>query len=84
MRPRIHSIIVGTGSYLPTRNIRNADFLGHEFFDADGNRFDRPTAEIIEKFEKITGITERRWVTDDLVTSDIAFLAAQDALEQLR
>jgi 3-oxoacyl-[acyl-carrier-protein] synthase-3 len=61
--------------------VRNADFLNNEFFDADGKRFERPTREIIEKFEQITGIGERRYVTDDQVTSDIACLAASDALE---
>ena len=81
MSTRNRSIIVGTGSHLPARHVPNADFLGNEFYGADGERIDRPTAEIIEKFEAITGITERRWVPDDLVTSDIASLAAEDALQ---
>lgn len=75
------SIIIGTGSHLPTNTVGNADFLRHEFYGPDGIRIDRPTAEIIEKFESITGIIERRYVTDDLVTSDIASIAAEDALE---
>lgn len=75
------SIIIGTGSHLPTTTVGNADFLRHEFYGPDGIRIDRPTAEIIEKFESITGIIERRYVTDDLVTSDIASIAAEDALE---
>jgi 3-oxoacyl-[acyl-carrier-protein] synthase-3 len=79
--PLNRSVIVATGSYLPARNVPNSDFLGHEFYDADGSRIQRPTAEIVDKFEKITGIIERRWVTDDLVTSDIASLAAEDALQ---
>jgi 3-oxoacyl-[acyl-carrier-protein] synthase-3 len=74
------SVIVGTGSHLPERSVPNAHFLGNEFYDADGKRIERPTAEIIEKFEKITGISERRWVPDDLVTSDIAALAAREAV----
>jgi 3-oxoacyl-[acyl-carrier-protein] synthase-3 len=78
---QVRSIIGGTGSHLPTRIVPNADFLAHAFYDPNGSRIDRPTAEIIEKFEKITGITERRWVTGDLVTSDIAFFAADDALQ---
>ena len=44
-------------------------------------RFEVPRKEIIKKFEQITSITERRYVTDDLVTSDIAFYAATDAIE---
>jgi 3-oxoacyl-[acyl-carrier-protein] synthase III len=78
---RRRSVIVGTGSHLPTRKVANADFLDHEFYEEDGSRIDRPASEIIEKFQTITGIAERRWVTDDLVTSDIAAIAASDALE---
>jgi 3-oxoacyl-[acyl-carrier-protein] synthase-3 len=81
MRTPSRSVIVGTGSHLPARSIPNSDFLEHEFYGPDGTPIDRPAAEIIEKFEKITGITERRWVSDDLVTSDIAAIAANDALE---
>jgi len=77
----LHSIIRATGSYLPTRIIRNEDLLDSEFFDSTGAKFEKPTAEIIKKFEQITGITERRYVGDDLVTSDIAYLAAMDALK---
>jgi 3-oxoacyl-[acyl-carrier-protein] synthase-3 len=73
------SVVVGTGSYLPTRRVRNKHFLGNRFYDADGEVFSRPTGEIIDKFERISGIEERRYVTDDLVASDIAFLAAKDA-----
>jgi len=81
MSKNIYSIIVGTGSYIPTKRVPNEDFLGNEFYDSDGKLFDKTNDEIIEKFEKITGIKERRYVTDDLVTSDIAYYAAQDALE---
>jgi 3-oxoacyl-[acyl-carrier-protein] synthase-3 len=75
------SIITGTGSYIPERVVKNEDFLSHEFCDADGKRYSKSNSEIIKKFEGITGIKERRYVTDDLVTSDIAYLAAKDALE---
>lgn len=80
MGPPNWSIIVGTGSFVPTRSIPNTAFLEHEFYDSEGRRFEKPNSEIIEQFEKITGIRERRWITDDLVTSDIAYLAAEDAL----
>jgi len=36
---------------------------------------------VIDKFREITTIQERRYVTDDLVTSDIAYLAALAAIE---
>ncbi len=35
---------------------------------------------IIQQFEHITGIRERRYVTDDLMASDIAYFAAKEAL----
>ena len=37
--------------------------------------------EIIEKFQKITGIRERRYAKDELNTSDIAYLAAKEAIK---
>lgn len=75
-----NSIIIGSGSYLPTRNVSNAHFMEHVFFGQDGIKFPNGNNEIIRKFEHITGIYERRYVTDDLVASDIAFFAAEDAL----
>ncbi len=81
MSNRICTAIVGTGSYIPTQKIPNAYFLDHEFYDPDGKKYERSNEEIIEKFEAITGIKERRYVTDDLLTSDIAYEAAKDALE---
>ena len=75
-----YSVITGSGSYLPTRVIRNTDFLNNTFYDESGKQLGRPTEEIVRKFSEITGIYERRYVTDDLVASDIAFLAAADAI----
>ena len=74
------AVIVGSGSYIPTQKILNADFLDHTFYDADGKLLQKENEEIIRQFEHITGIQERRYITDDLNTSDIAYLAAKDAL----
>jgi len=74
------SIIIGTGCYIPTQNIHNEKFLTKKFYDSDGALIGKENVEIIEKFEKITDISERKYVTDDLVASDIAFFAAEDAL----
>ncbi len=81
MSKNIYTVIVGTGSYIPTKVVHNTDFLKNEFYDSIGKRIDKTNEEIIKKFEEITGITERRYVTDNLVTSDIAFQAARDTLE---
>lgn len=81
MNKNIYSIITGTGCYIPTNKIPNESFLNNEFYDANGDKFDKTNDEIINKLEEITGITERRYVSDELVTSDIAYFAAQKALE---
>tara|TARA_R110000796_G_scaffold67449_2_gene154634 strand:- start:60368 stop:61426 length:1059 start_codon:yes stop_codon:yes gene_type:complete len=72
--------ITGTGSYIPSVLTTNTNFSSHEFLNEDGTPFKYPNEVIIEKFKAITGIEERRYVTDDLNTSDIAFLAAEKAI----
>ncbi len=76
----IWTTIVGTGSYIPERLVPNAEFLGREFYGPDGKKLERSNEETIHKFEAITGIRARRYIPDDLTTSDIAYLAAEDAL----
>lgn len=80
MQEQLYSIITGSGRYIPTQRITNSDFLNYTFYEADGKRLPRSNEEIIQKFSEITGILERRYVTDDLVASDIGYLAALDAL----
>jgi len=77
---RLYSVITGTGSYIPTIPVRNEAFLSNAFFDSNGEKLDKPNQEIIEKFQDITTITERKYVPDNLTTSDIATLAAKEAL----
>ncbi len=76
----IRTTIVGTGSFLPERVIPNTEFLQHQFYTSNGELFDRSNAEIIEKFQAITGINARQYIPDNQCTSDIAALAAEDAL----
>lgn len=77
---KIYSIIKGTGSYIPERRVLNEDFMQKEFYNADGTKINTPNEQIIKKFNEITDIRERRYVTDDLTTSDIAYFAAKDAI----
>lgn len=74
------SKITGTGSYIPTIIQENEKFVNHQFLNADGTKFDADNKVIIEKFKSITGIEERRYASEDLSTSDIAFFAAQKAI----
>ncbi len=80
---KIFSVITGSGSYIPTCVVPNAYFLDQPFYGPDGIRLDKSNEEIISKFENITGIKERRYITDELVTSDIAHFAAKAAIEKL-
>ncbi len=77
-------VITGVGSYIPENQVKNADFLGHEFYNKDSSKIEDPNAVIVEKFKKITGIEERRYIKEDQVTSDIATLAAQKAIEDAK
>ena len=72
--------IIGTGSYLPSQVVKNQDFQTSDFLNSDGSSFKQKNSIIIEKFKAITGIGERRYVDDNLNTSDIAFLAAEQAI----
>lgn len=76
-----YSVIIGSGSYIPPVNVSNQAFLNRDFFDDKGQPLRTPTPEIIRKFEEITTIVRRRYVSDDLTTSDIAAIAARKALE---
>ena len=73
--------ITGSGSYIPTEIVTNLDFAKHVFLNDDGTPFPLPNETITEKFHDITGIQERRYVTDDLLTSDIATIASKKAIE---
>lgn len=81
MNGTIYSVITGTGSYIPTKCIKNEDFLSNEFYEINGKKLDKSNQEIIDKFLEITTIAERRYVTDDLTTSDIAYYSAVDAIK---
>jgi len=70
----------GIGSYVPNNVVPNQSFLNHDFFMESGEHFDIPNAEIISKFEKITGIKERRYADEDQLNSDLGFLASERAL----
>ena len=80
MSTKRFSKIVGSGSYLPSLKIKNEHFLNHDFFEQNGERIQTSTQEIIEKFQDITGIAERTYAPEEQQTSDLAYLAALDAL----
>jgi len=76
-----HTVIAGTGSHIPSVVVPNDAFLQAEFHGPDQKPIPKSNAEILKQFESITGIRERRYVPDGVVTSDIAFDAARKALQ---
>ncbi len=76
--------ITGTGSYIPSIIEKNEDFYNHEFLNADGSTINSPNEVIVKKFKAITGIGERRYIDSSLNTSDIAFFAAEKAIEDAK
>ncbi len=73
--------ITGSGCCVPDVIQENKAFLSHSFLDDNGTEFDINNQIIIEKFNSITGIEERKYISSDLNTSDIAHYAAQKAIE---
>jgi 3-oxoacyl-[acyl-carrier-protein] synthase-3 len=75
------TVIIGTGSCIPSRRVANESFLDHAFFEGYGRPYDSgETAQIVAKFQEITDIAERRYVTEDKMTSDLALEAGKQAL----
>ncbi|TKC03102.1 3-oxoacyl-ACP synthase III family protein [Pedobacter cryotolerans] len=77
---KIYSVITATGSYIPENIISGEHFMGSSFYD-NGVKLEKENSEIIHKFSEITEIIERRYVSSNLLNSDIATLAAKKALE---
>ena len=82
MSTKVYTTIVGTGSYVPNEIISNSYFIDSEFYDpSTGEKFETANSEIIRKFYEITNIEERRYAENNQVTSDLATLAAREAIE---
>ncbi len=77
----MNSVITGTGSYIPSVIKTNQDFNNERFYSDKNEPFEAKNDVIIKKFKAITGIEERRYVTDEKQSSDIAAIAAQRAIE---
>ncbi len=74
------TIIKGTGSHLPERIIDNSYFLNRQFMDENGFVNPKPTAEIIEKLEAITGIKSRRYIPETGDSVPLMTHAAENAI----
>ncbi|MBR8534989.1 ketoacyl-ACP synthase III [Carboxylicivirga sediminis] len=80
-KAEIYAVATGTGSYIPPVVKANADFINNTFFNDDGTVIETEGQEIVDKFEQITDIAERRCAEKNHVTSDLAMFAGKAALE---
>ncbi|MEP2772152.1 MAG: ketoacyl-ACP synthase III [Fulvivirga sp.] len=75
------SKITGTGSFIPSLVKTNKDFAVHEFYLEDNTNIGKTPDEVIQKFQQITGIEERRYAEGDMTASCIGTEAAKNAIE---
>ncbi len=76
-----NTIIIGSGSYIPSRVIGRDHFMDSVFYGEDGLKIDKPNDEVIQKFVDITEIENRRYLEDHEVNSDLGYHAAKAAIE---
>jgi 3-oxoacyl-[acyl-carrier-protein] synthase III len=78
----LKTIIAATGSAFAERQITNDFFLDKVFYDPSGNPIPKPTAEIVQKLEEITGIKERRYVSEKGDSTPLLHAGAKDAIDK--
>jgi 3-oxoacyl-[acyl-carrier-protein] synthase III len=74
------TIITGTGSYIPALKVTNHEFSKHNFYAEDQQPIETDPQVVVEKFREITGIAERRYAEPGMNSSDIATIAAREAI----
>ncbi|MBN2742881.1 3-oxoacyl-[acyl-carrier-protein] synthase-3 [Breznakibacter xylanolyticus] len=80
-KTHIYAVATGTGCCIPSVVVKNDHFVNYPFMNEDGTRIETPGEEIVEKFQQITDIRERRYAEPGQTTSDMAVIAARQALE---
>ncbi|MBU3744976.1 MAG: ketoacyl-ACP synthase III, partial [Sediminibacterium sp.] len=78
--PATRTVISGIGSYIPNQVIPNAHFLEQPFFDEHRKPIATAPEKIIQQFQDITGIQERRYADTHLTASQLGTLAAEKAI----
>ncbi|WP_089898361.1 3-oxoacyl-ACP synthase III family protein [Chitinophaga arvensicola] len=77
----MRTVITGTGSFIPANKKLNNDFLQQEFYSERQERIPSEGADIIRKFEEVTGISERRYADLDMNATEMAVAAAVAAIK---
>ena len=77
----IRTVITGTGSFIPPDIKTNRDFTAHNFYAEDSKPIETAPEQVADKFRQITGIEERRYAPSGMESSDMAAMAAQEAIK---
>lgn len=75
-----NTIIIGSGSYVPGKVVGRDYFLNSEFYTDEGEKIEKPTDEVIQKFVEITEIENRRYAEKEQLNSDLAYEASKVAI----
>lgn len=76
-----NSVITGTGVGIPAIVKHNSDFYHNTFYDKNKQPIADAPENIVRKFEEITGINQRRYANQETLSSDLATLAASQAIK---
>lgn len=79
-----NTVIIGSGSYIPTKIIGKQHFMDSVFYTDEGEKIDKPNEEIIQKFVEITEIENRRYLEDDEYNTDLGYRAATKAIDDAK
>ncbi len=74
------TVITGTGAYIPHEVRMNREFTTQNFYNETNQRIETAPLEIVEKFQAITGIEERRYAGTEMNASGMAAVAAREAI----
>jgi 3-oxoacyl-[acyl-carrier-protein] synthase III len=76
----LRTVIIGTGSYIPTVVKPNLHFTDASFYNEQQQLIDKPSADVVLQLKQITGIAERRYLDLGLNASDMGVSAASMAI----
>jgi 3-oxoacyl-[acyl-carrier-protein] synthase-3 len=78
---QLRSKIIGSGSYIPSTKIANDFFWNSDFYTGYDQKTEKDSKSIVDKFQEVAGIAERRYADANIRASDMATFAAQEALK---
>jgi 3-oxoacyl-[acyl-carrier-protein] synthase-3 len=77
----LKTIIAATGTHLPERRIENSFFFDRTFLNPDGSSIPKSTEEMVAKLEQITGIKERRYISEKGDSVPLMTKACQNTID---